>query len=79
MCLRQNFIYIKNSVFYRCKLNVCVLPHEFSVIHLHGFLTTLPLPRLGLILSCVAYASSMLPRSRENCHTHIIAVSLLCF
>jgi len=50
-----------------------VLPHEISLIHLHGFLTALPQPRLCLILSCLASASSMLPRprSRENCLTHI--------
>jgi len=37
----------------------CVLPHEFSSIHLYGFLTALPRPRLGLILSCLA---SLRPR-----------------
>jgi len=41
---------------------VCVLPHEFSLIHLHGFLTTLPRPRLGLNLSCLAS-----PRPRQCC------------
>jgi len=49
--LRQNVIYVYNSVF-RCKLNVfsvCVLPHEFSLIHLHGFMTALPRSRLGLV------------------------------
>jgi len=34
--------------------SVCVLPHEFSLIHLHNFLTALPRPGLGLILSCLA-------------------------
>jgi len=33
---------------------VCVLPHEFSLIHLHDFLTALPRPCLGLILSYFA-------------------------
>jgi len=32
---------------------VCVLPNEFSLIHLHSFLTALPRPRLGLIVSCL--------------------------
>jgi len=40
---------------------VYVLPQEFSLIHLHGFLTALPLPRLGLIFSYFASISSMLP------------------
>jgi len=55
----------------------CVLHHEFSLIHLHSSLTTLPRPRLGLILSGLASASSILRRSRslfrDNCLTHIIA------
>jgi len=50
---------------------VCVLPYEY----LHRFLTALPWPRLSLILSCLASASSMLPRSRENCITHITSFS----
>jgi len=43
---------------------VCVLPHEFSLIHLHGFLTALPrprpdsqLPRLGLVNTASASVS----------------------
>jgi len=42
--------------------SVSVLPREFSLIHLHGFLTALPRPRLGLILSCLAS-----PRPRQCC------------
>jgi len=44
---------------------VCMLPHEFSLIglHLHGFLTALPRPRHGLILSCL----DALPRYRQYC------------
>jgi len=54
-----------------------VLPHEFSLKHLHGFLAALPWPRL--IFSCLASASSMLPRpqSRENCLTKITEDSQL--
>jgi len=42
-----------------------MFPNEFSLIHFHGFLTALPRPRLGLILSCLALASSMLPYSHH--------------
>jgi len=48
MCIRQCFQMQAKRV--RCD----VLPHEFSLIHLHGFLTALHRPRLGLILSCLA-------------------------
>jgi len=39
---------------YTC--SVCVLPHGFSLIYLHGFLTALHrgLASIGLILSCLA-------------------------
>jgi len=55
-----------------------ILPHELSLKNLHGFLTALLRPRLGLIVSCPASASSMLPRprsrSRENCLTDEVFV-----
>jgi len=70
MCLRplrHNCIYVQKSVF-RWKLyvfGVCVLPHEFSLIHIHGFLTALlrprtccmPRPRLGLVNAASASVS----------------------
>jgi len=67
LCIKQRF---------RCKLNVvglCVLPHEFSLIQLHGFLHVLPRPDSQLPHLTWASASLMLPRSRspENCLTHI--------
>jgi len=50
-----------------------VLHHEFSLIHVHGFLTALPRPDSQL--PRLTTASSMLPRprsrSRQNCLTHI--------
>jgi len=57
--------------------SVCVCCFMNLVNHLHGFLTAWSWPRLGLILRCLASASSILPRprpqsqSRENCLTHI--------
>jgi len=44
-----------------------VLPQEFSIIHLHGCLTALPRPDSQL----PRLYSSMLPRYRENCLTHM--------
>jgi len=43
---------------------MCVLPHEFSLIHLHGFLTALPRPDSQL--PRLASASLMLPRLRSR-------------
>jgi len=55
LCMKQRFQMQAKRV--RC---VCVLPQEFSLIHLHGFLTALPRPRLNLILNCFAS-----PRPRQ--------------
>jgi len=44
---KNKLLLYKCSIF-RCKLNVfgvCLLPHEFSLVHLHGFLTALSRPR----------------------------------
>jgi len=53
---------------------VCVLPHEFTLIHLHGFLTALPRPLLspilGLVNAALASVSVSVPAS---------PTSLLCW
>jgi len=51
---------------------VCVLPHEFSLIHLHGFLTALPrpdspLPRLSLVNAALVSVSWKLPHLHHWC------------
>jgi len=44
---------------------VSMLPREFSLIH-NTWFSDLPRSCLGLIISCLASASSMLPRSRPS-------------
>jgi len=39
------------------KCSMCVLPHEFCWIHLHGFVTSLPRFRLGLVNAASASVS----------------------
>jgi len=72
MCLRPSKLHL-----FRCKLNVfgvCVLPHEFSLIHIHGFLTALPNCLASPLLSS-ALSMLMLPRPRENFLTHICHIT----
>ena len=64
------------SLTYLVRVCVCVLILSLPFLGLELSASTssnLPLPCLDLIFSCLALASSILLRSRENCLTHITA------